>query len=223
MPKTRSHLARLAALLVLMAAPAGADDAPVARPLFDGETLDGWKATDFLNAGPVKVEDGAIVMAEGRPMTGITTTRDDLPRLDYELTYEARILDGDDFFAACTFPVGDDHLTFVNGGWGGNVTGLSSIDGADASENETNHYVKYEPMTWYRFRLRVGKGVIRAWVDDRKVVDLEHAGRELKTRIETRRSQPLGFATYRTAGALRAVEVRRLSEAEAAELAADRP
>src|SRR3954469_2783112 len=102
---------------------------------FGGEGLAGREQADFANSGEVKVEEGRIVMAEGRPMTGITTTRKDLPRTDYELSYEAMRFEGSDFFAAATFRVGDSYLTLVNGGWGGNVTGLSSLDGMDASEN----------------------------------------------------------------------------------------
>ena len=51
---------------------------------------------------PGQVEDGRIVLAAGDPMTGITTTRKDLPKTDYELTYEAMRTSGGDFFAAAT-------------------------------------------------------------------------------------------------------------------------
>ena len=124
--------------------------------------------------------------------------------------------EGRDFFAAATFPVGDSFLTFVNGGWGGSVTGLSSLDGADASENSTSKYVKYQNNTWYRFRVRVTAHRIRAWIDDKPVIDVDHKDRQVGTRIETRRNQPLGFATWESTGALRRVELRRLSPAEVA-------
>src|SRR5215469_8455122 len=52
-------------------APAGSEK----LVLFDGKSLAGWKPTEFAKAGTVKVEDGAIVMAAGRTMTGITSTR----------------------------------------------------------------------------------------------------------------------------------------------------
>jgi hypothetical protein len=150
-------------------------------------------------------------------MTGITTTRRDLPKTNYELTYEARRLTGRDFFAAATFPVGKSFITLVNGGWGGTVTGLSSLDFADASENETTRNVKYENNTWYRFRVRVTDKVIRCWIDDKQVVDVVHEGRNVDTRIETHANQPLGFATWESGGALRKVEVRPLTPAEVAE------
>jgi hypothetical protein len=189
---------------------------PGTMALFDGKTLDGWKKTDFHDAGEVKVEDGRIVLAAGAPMTGITTTRKDLPRTDYELTYEAMRTAGGDFFAAATFPVGDSCITLVNGGWGGFVTGLSSLNGMDASENETTRTIKYENGKWYRFRVRVTADVIRCWVDDKEVIAVEHKEKHVRTRVEVRANEPLGFATWKTGGALRKIEVRPLSAAEVA-------
>ncbi|MHB1557771.1 MAG: 3-keto-disaccharide hydrolase [Isosphaeraceae bacterium] len=204
------------------AAPAGneakghAKEAKGKRVLFDGKTLDGWKKADFHGTGEVLVQGGRIVLTTGTPMTGVTTTRTDLPKTDYELTYEAMRTAGEDFFAAATFPVGDSYITLVNGGWGGHVTGLSSLDGMDASENETTHTIKYENNTWYRFRVRVTGEVIRCWVGDREVAAIKYAERHVGTRVETRASQPLGFAAWKSGGAIRAVEVRPLSPEEIA-------
>ena len=216
-----------AALVLIAIAPVpipsrAGDDAPKPQPpadfvLFDGQGLDGWKPTDFGGQGAVKVEGGAIVMEAGRPMTGITSTRSDLPRTDYDLQFEARRVEGGDFFAAATFPVGESYITLVNGGWGGHVTGLSSIDGADASENETGIPYTYEPGRWYRFQVRVTDGAIRCWIDEKLVVGIRIVDREIKTRLETRANQPLGFATWMTTGAVRGIEVRRLTPAAVAE------
>jgi hypothetical protein len=221
MSRPRRSILRVASAGLLAAAlgagPPGADrpaDTPGTLILFDGKSLAGWKETDFAGPGRVEVEGGAIVMGVGKPMTGVTSTRQDLPRTDYELIYEARRLAGIDFFAAATFPVGTSYVTLVNGGWGGNITGLSSLDGADASENETGTSVTYRNGTWYRFRVRVTDAVIRCWVDDKKVIDVEIRDRLLGTRIETRANQPLGFATWETSGAVRKVEIRRLTPEE---------
>ncbi|HWE35198.1 MAG TPA: DUF1080 domain-containing protein [Isosphaeraceae bacterium] len=214
--------ARAAAIAGLLTTGLGADEPKAEKPgkivLFDGKSLDGWKATDFHGADKVEVtvKDGMIVLPVGHTMTGITCTRKDLPRTDYELSYEAQRLEGRDFFAAATFPVGASYVTLVNGGWGGNVTGLSSLDGADASENDTSKYVKYRDKTWYKFRVRVTDRSIRCWIDDKPVVAVDHKGRTLSTRIEVRKNHPLGFATWETAGALRAIEVRPLTAAEVA-------
>ncbi len=196
---------------------ANAAEPPKPLVLFDGKTLDGWKKTDFSGAAEVKVVDGAIVLKAGESMTGITSTRKDLPTTDYELVYEAQRRDGGDFFAAATFPVGKNFITLVNGGWGGTVTGLSSLGGADASENETGHFYKYESKKWYTFRVRVTDEVIRCWIDKDKVVDISHQDRHVGTRIETRSNQPLGFATWETTGALRKIEVRALTPEEVKE------
>jgi hypothetical protein len=197
-----------------------AKDQPAARPgkraLFDGKTLDGWKKTDFSHPGEVKVQDGRIVLAAGMPMTGITTTHKDLPTTNYELTYEAMRTTGEDFFAAATFPVGRSYITLVNGGWGGFVTGLSSLNGMDASENETTRSYRFENMTWYRFRVRVTDEAIRCWVDDKEIIAVEHREKHVGTRVETRSSEPLGFAAWKCGGALRNIELRPLTPAEVA-------
>ena len=160
-----------------------------------GGASQGWKKADFFNAGEVKVEEGKIVMPTGRSMSGITSTLTDLPTTDYELSYEAMRIEGNDFFAAATFPVGKSFITLVNGGWGGNVTGLSSLDGMDASENETTRSIHYQDNTWYRFRIRVTGKMIRCWMDGKEIAAVNHQDRRVATRIETRRNQPLGFAT----------------------------
>jgi hypothetical protein len=41
-------------------------------------------------------------------------------------------------------PRGIRSRTFICGGWGGAVVGISSIDGQDASMNETTKYIKFE-------------------------------------------------------------------------------
>jgi hypothetical protein len=183
--------------------------------LFDGKTLDGWK-TSFDQGGENRVEDGILVMKTGKPMSGVTSTRKDLLTTNYELSYEAIRRKGSDFFAAATFPVGMSFITLVNGGWGGNITGLSSLDGSDASENETGTYVKYKNDTWYRFRVRVTGQAICAWIDDKKVVAVNYKERRVDTRLETDANHPLGFATWESEGAVRKVTMRALSPDEVA-------
>src|SRR5262249_29841789 len=159
--------------VVLAVAAVVAQDKPPKLVLFDGKTLEGWKPTDYSNGGEIKAEDGSIVMKVGRPMSGITCTRRDLPTPNYELTDQDERLTGRGCFAATRFAVGKSFITLVNGGWGGNVTGLSSLNGADASENETSTYVRYQDKTWYTFRIWVTDKAIRCWIDDKKVVDAD--------------------------------------------------
>jgi hypothetical protein len=196
------------------AAPAAAPPGAGWKKLFDGKSLAGWKAADFFGAGKVSVSDGALVMGKGKLMTGVTYTRGDFPKTDYEVTLEAKKIAGDDFFCTTTFPVGDDFCSFVVGGWRGTVVGLSSLDGADASENETNKTKEFESGRWYRVRVRVSKNRIEAWIDREKMVDVDTTDRRVSVRIECLRCRPFGVATYQTTGAVRDVRVRRLTEAE---------
>jgi len=184
--------------------------------LFDGKTLDGWEKTNFGGEGEVKVEDGTIIMEFGSSLTGITSTRKDLPTVNYELSFEAMRRSGYDFFAAATFPVGKSHVSFLNGGWGGSVTGISSLDGFDASENETGTFFDYKDKQWYKFCIRITDERIQCRVDGKEVVDVNYKGRQVGTRIEADLSKPLGFAAWETSGAVRKIEIRMLSLEEVA-------
>ncbi len=64
------------------------------------------------------------------------------------------------------FPVKKSHCSLVLGGWGGSLTGLSSLDGFDASENETTNVMDFKEGQWYKIRLRVTEKKIEAWIDD---------------------------------------------------------
>ena len=189
------------------------------KKLFDGKSLDGWKATDFFGAGKVHVKDGAIVMEKGKLMTGVTYSRGGFPKIDYEVTLEGQKVAGDDFFCTTTFPVGDSFCSLVVGGWSGTVVGLSSVDFMDASMNETRKDMKFEAGRWYRVRLRVSQKRVEAWIDREKVVDLDTTDHRLTIRTECNACRPFGIATYETAGAVRDVRVRALTEAEKKALA----
>lgn len=184
------------------------------KKLFDGKTLAGWKETNFGGQGEVTVEKGAIVMEQGNDMTGVTYTRGDFPKMDYEVVVEGKRVKGTDFFATTTFPVGDSHCSLVAGGWGGTVVGLSTIDFRDASDNETTTLLNFKDKEWYRFRIRVTKHRIQAWVDDKQVVDQNTKDKKIGIRAECELCRPFGLATWRTTGAVRDVRVRPLTDAE---------
>jgi len=220
------------ALLILIAAPASllrsdepksttskpaaeAKDEKKSVPLFDGKSLGHWKSTNFGGEGEVEVRDGRLILNVGSDLTGITWQKpDQLPRTSYELQYEAMRVDGNDFFCGLTFPVQKNYCSLILGGWGGGVCGVSSIDGNDASENETTTYKEFETGKWYSVRLRVQDEHIEAWVDGKQIVDIDVKGRRLNVRGEVELSQPLGFATWRTTGALRRIELHRLPAAK---------
>jgi hypothetical protein len=181
-----------------------------AGTLFDGKTLTGWEVTDFAGHGPVTVENGEVRVGLGH-MTGITLTNtNDLPRMNYEVSLEAMRVDGSDFFCALTFPVGKDHCSFIVGGWGGGVVGLSNINSEDASQNETTKYMNFANNKWFRIRVRVVPGKIQAWIDDDAVVDVETAEKTIGLRIETESCIPLGLATWNTAAAWKNIQVKKL-------------
>jgi len=185
------------------------------RELFDGKTLKGWKVPNFGGEGKVYVKDGSIVLEAGQMMTGITYTGP-LPKtkLNYELTLEAQRIDGSDFFATTTFPVGDSHVSLVVGGWGGTLVGISSIDFRDASDNETTRTTDFKAKQWYRIRIRVTKEKIEAWIDDEKMVDVETKDRKLSIRFECDLCRPLGVSTWMTTGAVRNLRLRELKAEE---------
>jgi hypothetical protein len=186
----------------------GQSEAGQWKSLFNGKSLDGWDVTPFSGRAEVKVADGAIQLSAGYPLTGVTYAGE-FPRIDYEIRFEASRVSGNDFFASLTFPVGASFATLVTGGWGGDIVGISSIDNWDASDNETRTYVDFTNGRWYGFRLRVNAGRLRAWIDEKPVVDVSIAGRTVGLRYgEIKLSAPLGFASYLTAGAVRKIEYR---------------
>jgi len=184
------------------------------KKLFDGKSLDGWKASFTDNSGKVFVKDGVIVLEKGMKMTGVTYAGKDFPKTDYEVVLEGKRIDGRDFFCTTTFPVGDGFCSLVVGGWGGMLTGISSINGADASENETTSSMEFKDDKWYKVRIRVSEKKVECWIGDDKVADVERKGRRFSTRIECEDCQPFGLATYDTVGAVRDIRVRTLTDAE---------
>jgi hypothetical protein len=180
------------------------------RSMFDGTSLAGWKESPFVARGKVTVEKGQIILGSGY-ITGVTWTKA-FPTANYEIRYQAARVQGSDFFAAVTFPVHDSFCTFVNGGWGGMVVGLSSLDSMDASENDTTTTMSFTTGRWYSFRVRVTDNTIEAWIDDERVVFVNVQGRQVGLRPgEIENSTPLGFASYESVGALRNIEYRLLN------------
>ncbi len=179
------------------------------KDLFDGKTLEGWKAPEFGGEGQVYVKDGAIVMEMGASMTGITWTGEVI-KSDYELTLEGSRLDGIDFFCTTTFPVGDDPCSLVIGGWGGTVVGLSCVDYYDASDNFTTTFHGFKDKQWYKVRIRVTGAKVEAWIDDEQVVNQDRKDHKFGIRDEVDLCRPLGISTWCTTGAVRNIRVRRL-------------
>ena len=206
-PKALDDLRRL------MSSPAAAKSAEAWMPLFDGKTLKGWKITEFSGHGDVTVENGSIILDAGNDLTGVTCPGE-LPRMNYEVALEAMKVSGDDFFCALTVPVAQSHCTLIVGGWGGSLIGISSLDGNDASENETTQFKQFEKNRWYRIRLRVTPDRLQAWIDDEEMVNVETTDKRISLRAgEIEESLPWGIASFRTRAALRDIKIRKLPAA----------
>lgn len=176
--------------------------------LFDGKTLKGWQIADFSGKGVVTVSNNQINLGNGY-MTGVTYTNE-VPRTNYEISLEAKRVEGSDFFCGLTFPVGTNECSFIVGGWGGGTVGLSSINGEDASQNETTKSMSFNTGQWYRVRVRVAAGKIKAWIDDDEMVNLDLEDRQLSIRLEVEPSVPLGIATWNTGSAVRDIRLKRV-------------
>jgi hypothetical protein len=178
--------------------------------MFDGKTLNGWRETDFAGHGVVECESGMMVLNMGDPFTGVNWTND-FPKVNYEVALDAMRVMGSDFFCGLTVPVGHAFCSLIVGGWGGSLVGISSIDGLDASENETTKFFSFEKGRWYRIRLRVTEKKIEAWIDKEKLVDVVIAGKRISVRPgDIELSQPFGLAAWETTAAVREIKMRRV-------------
>ncbi len=197
--------------------PSPADQGAKWIPLFDGKTLDGWKSTNFGGEGDVTVEKGSLIMEMGSPLTGVTfQDPKKLLKTNYEISLEAMRVQGGDFFCGLTFPVREkEHCSFVVGGWGGALCGISSINGMDASENETTSVKEFKEKQWYKIRVKVTDDKLLCWIDDEKLVDVEIKDRELTTRVEVDLSQPFGLCSFQTKAAIRDLKIRPIEAAGA--------
>jgi len=207
--------------------------------LFDGTTLDGWTVSKLDADKKIEIQDGCIIVGRDDLASGIKYDKP-FPKSNYEILYQAKRVKGYDFFGTITFPVKESHCSFITGGWSGYVIGLSSINGYDASENETTAFHDFKDKQWYQFRVRVSDDRITVWCypvgkdgkvieapkDDPKAgdaarkeiekpkVDLALKDKNLSTRLEVTFFKPLGFSTWNTEGHLRDIKYRELTAEE---------
>ena len=182
------------------------------RQLFDGKTLGKWeilKKADFEDHGRIFVKDGAIHLEEGSPASGIRWTGD-LPRMNYELSFDAMRVEGGDFFVGLTFPVGKSNCSWIVGGWGGAIVGLSNINDQAAAENETSQYLRFKNKKWYHFRLKVMSDVIECWIDGKEIINLKTENKKLSIWWEQEPALPLGFTTWITSAAYKNIQLEKL-------------
>jgi len=184
--------------------------------LFDSKDLGKWKKTPYGGEGDVFVnEDGNLEFGFGAVITGVNWGEAPPATSNYELSLEAMKLDGNDFFVALTFPVKDSHATFVVGGWGGGVVGISSVDDLNASENETMSIEGFETDVWYKIRVRVSDDQLQAWINDDEAVTLDLEGRKISLLPgDIELSVPIGIAAYQTRAQYRNIVWRKLPAGE---------
>ena len=172
-----------------------------------------WAAIEGAADLEWDAENRVLRIGVGTDLNGVRWTGPvpTVPTVPYVVDLEARRLSGSDFFCGLTFPVADKPCSLILGGWGGNVCGLSNLDYYDAANNETTRLISFENGKWYHVRLRVTPKKIQAWLDDEDLVDVEIEGRKIGIRPEVDLSQPLGIATWQTAGAVRNIVIKPIA------------
>ena len=179
--------------------------------LFDGKSLSGWEIVRYGGEGEPYVKNGVVVlpMAVNGLMTGLCWVGEPLPTNNYIIYYEARRTEGHDIFAGLSFPYGETFASLIFGGWGGIVNGLSSINGYDASENETTRHFILTDNQWYQVQLRVTTDSIRAIVGTEQVIDIATAGKDIHLRPGLSNTG-LTLWSYLTTGEIRNLRIKKL-------------
>ncbi len=167
---------------------------------------------------------GVLVLGAGEPFSAVKYEgkADILPRDGYEISWDAMRVDGSDFFAALVFPVGpktrdgkDRCVSFVAGGWGGMVVGVSAINHMYAHENESTTSHEFVNGRWYRFTLQVTPEVIRCLIDGKEQFKVNIRDKQLSMHVsEIQSCEPLGFSSYQSTGAIRNLQIRKLKKDE---------
>lgn len=207
----------LFALLVFFAA--GCSTPTAKSPPIDlmPGNMDQWRTINFGGEGDVYYKDGGLNLDYGNPLTG-AKYQGDLAKLfgeeqeDYVITLEAQRVEGVDMFLGVTFPVGNDgHVSLVLGGWAGAITGLSNLDGLNASENVTTQYHAFEDKHWYKVKIMVTKDKIQCWLEDKVLVDIKRDDyKKYDTHAAVVDTKPFGMFSYSTWGKVRSMKVWKL-------------
>jgi len=180
--------------------------------MIDGNSLEGWEVVRAGGEGEPTVKDGILTlpMAPFGNSTGLRLEDEDaFPAINYAIYYEARRIEGNDIFGGVSFPYGDTYASLIVGGWGGATCGLSSIDGKDASSNETTTYINFEDNVWYPVYLRVTTDSIIAVINDVTVANIATDGKRIHLRSGTF-VPSLTFSTFRTGGQIRNLRMKRI-------------
>ncbi|MFW5759625.1 MAG: 3-keto-disaccharide hydrolase [Cyclobacteriaceae bacterium] len=177
--------------------------------LFDGNHLGNWEIANYGTQGEIYIEDDAIILGVGDGLTGITWS-DTFPTDNYRISLQAKKINGSDFFCGLTFPVRNSHCTFIVGGWGGALVGLSNIDGLDASQNDYQLYRNFVKDRWYKIGIQVEEGIISAYIDDEEVIRIDSDDHDIGIRADIALSTPVGISAWNTKSAIKNIKLVHL-------------
>lgn len=199
---------------VVAAAPAAAATPTDAWVIMDTFAPGKWTALEGAADVEWDEESRVLRIGIGTDLNGVRWTGP-APVTPYVVELEARRMSGSDFFCGLTFPVrtGSECVSLIVGGWGGNLVGISSIEGMDASENSTASQHEFEDGRWYRIRVEVRAEHLQTWIDDKQVIDAHTEEQKLSLRpgpIEE--CAPFGLATWQTKAEVRGVKWRKLMD-----------
>ena len=183
-------------------------------PIFNGVDLAGWErlTTEFFqHSGAVRVKNGNLLLEKGTDLTGLRWKGKVLED-NYEIAFDARRVDGSDFFCGLTFPVGKEHVTLILGGWGGRVVGLTAVNGFPAVENETTRVIDFEKGRWYSVRVSLADGFIKIYLDRDLIIDLDRKDKKFEVWPQMEVARPLSLTTYGTVGEYRKIRYMRLGK-----------
>ena len=194
-----------------VADPVAEDAAGPPVVLVEADSLGRWEDADYGGQGVCEVSGGVLGVGAGDPFTAVVWTgpvggeaEGALPRTNYRIDWEARRTLGSDFFSTLTFPVGEDVCSLVLGGWGGMVTGLSTLDEWDAVRNNTCDSRTFENGRWYKFRVTVRPDEVAATMDgERLFYAIDPRKYAVAVRIEMEPATPLSFSSYLSSGEIR--------------------
>lgn len=171
-----------------------------------------WKPCHFGGDGDIAMKHGTLSLDFGDPLTGVRW-EGDFPKDQYEISLECRRVGGFDFFCGLTLPAAEQRFSLILGGWGGSLVGLSSIDGMDASNNETMLTHDFKKDQWYKVRVQVTDKKIVVLLDNEEIINVDREGRVFDIRAEMEESTPVGIAAFQCESEVKNVTVRTLAAA----------
>ena len=162
-----------------------------------------WQISNYGSGGTLEFVNNTVNLEMGDPIQGMHWMGPQLPTSNYKLSLDAMRTQGNDFFVGLTFPVKDQFCSLIISGWGGTVTGLSSINDLDASNNESTCDVVIKNQQWYNIELVVQDKFIKVYVDGKEIILTETLNKKFSIRPEVEPSKPLGLATFYTSAKYR--------------------